>query len=81
MANIPVGYKQTEVGVIPADWEADRAGKRQKIINKTATLETPFGGCAIAYPPYKTNSPHQTVDKCNASTEARRSQFVQCGRH
>ncbi len=32
-SHVPVGYKQTEVGVIPEDWEAKPIGKACKLIN------------------------------------------------
>jgi len=43
MSNIPKGYKQTEVGVIPNDWEVDTVASTTPRNVKNGIVDGPFG--------------------------------------
>ena len=60
MNSIPKGYKKTEVGVIPDDWEATRLGQLFDFLYGKK-LPSHIVGHKI-YPVYGTNGPFKTID-------------------
>ena len=61
MNNIPKGYKPTEVGVIPGDWEIKRLGDAAEVVMGQSPIGTSYNRCCIGAP--LINGPTEFTEK------------------
>jgi len=64
----PAGYRYTEVGIIPKDWETERIGKLASIA--TGTRNTQDRKVDGAYPFFVRSQQVERIDSCSFDCEA-----------